>query len=119
MKTRISHALVASLALAGGLIGLAMAPIPGIWRILDDSRIALWKPPLAHITSVKVDNHGSDDVTVYVKPFPGAEVVLGVLPSGAGAIYPLPAGTVKVVIDDGMGIDLDSDGAKGTLLWLE
>ena len=45
--------------------------------------------------------------------------MLGTLVSGAGAMYPLPAGTVKVVIDDGVGIDADPDGAKGSLLWVE
>ena len=119
MKTRTSHAFVATLVLAGGLIGMAMAPIPPKWRILDDSRIAFWKPPLGNISQVKVDNTGRDDVTVYAKPFPGAEVVLGVLVSGADGLYPLPAGTVKVAIDDGAGIDVDTDGAKGTLLWVQ
>ena len=119
MQTRNSHRLAPSLAIAAGLVGLAMAPIPPKWRILDDSRIAFWKPPLGHISLVKVDNTGPDDVTVYAKPFPGAEVVLGTLTSGAGAMYPLPVGTVKVVIDDGLGIDIDPDGAKGSLLWVE
>lgn len=119
MKTRISRALVAALVLASGLVGLAMVPNFPKWRILDDSRIAFWKPPLGNISQVKVDNLGIDDVTVYAKPFPGAEVVLGMLASGTGAMYPLPAGAVKVVIDDGAGIDVDLDGAKGTLLWVQ
>ena len=71
MKTRTSHALVTSLVLAGGLVGLALAPVPPKWRILDDSRIAFWKPPLGHISLVKVDNTGRDEVTVYAKPFQG------------------------------------------------
>jgi hypothetical protein len=118
MKFRTNNFLY-SLAIAGGLVGLAMAhPAPWIWRILDDSRIALWRPPLGNITKVKVDNAGLDTVTVYAKPFPGVEVVLGTLAPGLGDTYDLPMDTVKVVIDDGLGIDVDTDGAQGTLFWI-
>lgn len=115
-----------SLAIAGGMVALAMAPVPGKWRIMDDTRVVFTYPTnVLNISYVKVSNWGPDEVTVTAKitGMP-VSVVLGVVPAGTPVLpvsdmWLVPAGTAKVIIQDELGLpDPDPDGAQGTLFWI-
>jgi hypothetical protein len=114
--------LLYPLAIAAGLVGLAMAPIPGQWTIMDDSRICHTYPGnVQNISMVKVTNKGPDDVMVYVK-IKNIPVLmfLGAVPALGSGTFALPANPAKVCIEDappGMP-DGDTAGARGTLLWI-
>jgi len=121
MKARSSLRRFVPIALAAALLGLAMGPVAGKWRLVDCMRIVVQVPKLQSYKSVLIHNTGADNVTVSAKvvgnPIP---VPLGVCPNNpplaAYCTYVLPANTKSVIVQD--AACGNGSGSKGTLLWI-